>query len=221
MQIDRSTSRRLLLLGAVAVGAGAGIGIGVVSSKPPAAAPEAVTTAAMNANETWPAGARRAADFRLRDQHGAPVTVAGLRGRATVVTFLDPVCRNLCPVEARALAAVVRRLAARAPNVVAVSVNPGADTAANFRNDAREWHLPPSWRWATGSKEALARVWRDYGIAVQTQTKHLAGVTVHEVAHSEEAYVLDAEGFERALFLFPFRAIDVERTVRSLTPTGR
>ena len=139
-----------------------------------------------------------------------------LRGRPTVVTFLDPVCRNLCPVEARTLGAVVRRLGARAPNVVAVSVNPGADTAANFRSDAREWNLPAAWRWATGPPAALARVWRDYGVAVEVQTKRIAGVTVHEVAHTEEAYIIDANGFQRALYLFPFRAVDVERTIRSL-----
>jgi hypothetical protein len=53
------------------------------------------------------------------------------------------------------------------------------------------------------------------------QTKRLAGVTVHDVLHTEEAYVLDARGFERALFLFPFRASDVERTIRSLTAARR
>jgi len=175
----------------------------------------------MRPDETWPAGARRAADFHLRDQHGAALSLGMLRGRPTVVTFLDPVCRNLCPVEAHALGAVVRRLGGRAPNVVAVSVNPGADTMANFRSDAREWRLPANWRWATGSRAALARTWRAYRIAVQVQTKRIAGVTVHEVAHSEEAYVIDANGFQRALFLFPFRAADVERTIRSLRRARR
>jgi cytochrome oxidase Cu insertion factor (SCO1/SenC/PrrC family) len=215
MQIDQATTRRLLLAGALVAGAGAGIGIAVASSSG-TSAPKAVAPPPMRADETWPAGARRAAGFRLRDQHGAPISLDALRGRPTVVTFLDPVCRNLCPIEARALGAVVRRLGAQAPNVVAVSVNPGADTVANFRSDAREWRLPATWRWATGSHAALARVWHAYRIAVQVQTKRLAGVTVHEVAHTEEAYVIDAHGFQRALFLFPFRAADVERTIRSL-----
>jgi protein SCO1 len=215
MQIDQAMTRRLLLAGALIVGAGTGIGIAVASSSRPSSH-ASLSSPAMRADETWPGGARRAAGFRLRDQHGAPITVAALRGKPTVVTFLDPVCRSLCPVEARTLAAVVRRLGARAPNVVAVSVNPGADTVANFRSDAREWRLPATWRWATGSHAALAPIWRAYGIAVQVQTKRIAGVTVHEVAHSEEAYVIDAHGFQRALFLFPFQAADVERTIRSL-----
>jgi protein SCO1/2 len=220
MQIDQTTSRRLLLAGAVIVGAGAGIGIAVASSNR-ASSPATAASTAMRPDKTWPAGALRAPAFRLRDQYGALVSTAALHGRPTIVTFLDPVCRNLCPVEARTLGAVVRHLGATAPNVVAVSVNPRADTDANFRSDAREWRLARSWRWATGPQAALARVWRAYGIAVQEQTTRVAGVTVHEVAHSEEAYVLDADGFERALFLFPFRAIDVERELRSLTSERR
>src|SRR5579862_2694570 len=215
MQIDPATTRRFLLAGALIVGAGAGIAIAIALSRP-SASPAAGPPAPMGPNEVWRTGARRAADFHLRDQHGAAISLGMLRGRPTVVTFLDPVCRNLCPVEARTLGAVVRRLGSRAPNVVAVSVNPGADTAANFRSDAREWNLPPAWRWATGPRAALARVWRGYGVAVEVQTKRIAGVTVHEVAHTEEAYIIDANGFQRALFLFPFRAGDVERTIRSL-----
>ena len=134
-----------------------------------------------------------------------------------IVTFLDPVCRNLCPIEARVLASVVRRLGADAPRVVAVSVNPGADKAANFRADAREWHLPTAWRWATGSHAELAPVWRAYGVAVQEQTRRVAGVTVRDVAHTEEAYVVDRQGTLRALFVFPFHAADVEQALRQLS----
>ena len=135
------------------------------------------------------------------------------------MTFIDPVCRNLCPLEAAALGKVVRDLGSHAPAVVAVSVNPATDTAANFRADARAWRLPPSWRWATGSQAELARVWRSYGIAVQTQTKRVAGVTVRNVIHTEGSYLIDAQGFERALFLYPFHAVDIERELERLAAT--
>jgi hypothetical protein len=39
---------------------------------------------------SWPAGRRRAPVFRLRDQLGRPVSLAGLRGRPVIVTFIDP-----------------------------------------------------------------------------------------------------------------------------------
>jgi methyl coenzyme M reductase gamma subunit len=44
----------------------------------------------------------------------------------------------------------------------------------------------------------------------------VAGVSVRDVAHTEAAYVVDAQGYERALFVWPYRAEDVARTIRSL-----
>jgi len=39
---------------------------------------------------------------------------------------------------------------------------------------------------------------------------------VRNVIHTEGSYVIDAQGFERALFLYPFRAADVERELEHL-----
>jgi cytochrome oxidase Cu insertion factor (SCO1/SenC/PrrC family) len=203
----------IVLAAAVALGAAVGIAVAIASS---GGSKSAVITRAPDA--AWPAGRRPAPKFRLLDQADKPVSVRALRGKPVVVTFIDPVCRNLCPLEAAALGKVVRDLGSRAPAVVAVSVNPWADTNANFKADARAWQLPSSWRWATGSRAGLARVWRSYGVAVQVQTKRLAGVTVRNVIHTEGSYVIDARGFERALFLYPFRAADIERELEQLRP---
>ena len=135
----------------------------------------------------------------------------------TIVSFIDPVCRNLCPLEAKELTRVVTDLGSAAPAVVAVSVNPPADTASAFRQDARVWKLPRSWRWGLGPERTLAHVWRDYAIGVQVQRKTIAGVTVRDVVHTEAAYVIDARGDERALFVWPYRAADVEKVVRSVS----
>ena len=193
------------------LGAAVGIAVAIASSS---SSKSSVATRAPDA--TWADGRRPAPAFELRDQRGSPVSIRALRGKPAVVTFIDPVCRNLCPLEAAALGKVVRDLGSNAPAVVAVSVNPWADTRANFRADADEWRLPPSWRWATGSPAALARVWRSYSIGVRVQTKHLAGVTVRNVIHTEGSYLIDARGFERALFLYPFRAADIERELEQL-----
>jgi cytochrome oxidase Cu insertion factor (SCO1/SenC/PrrC family) len=205
--------RSIVLAAAVALGAAIGIAVAIASE---GSSKSSVVTRAPDA--TWRAGSRPAPAFHLRDQRGAPVSVEALRGKPVVVTFIDPVCRNLCPLEAAALGKVVRDLGSRAPAVVAVSVNPWADTNANFKADARAWQLPSSWRWATGSRAGLARVWRNYGVAVQVRAKRLAGVTVRNVIHTEGSYVIDARGFERALFLYPFRAADIERELEELSP---
>ena len=59
-------------------------------------------------------------------------------------------------------------------------------------------------------------MWHRYHIAVLPTTKKVAGRTVHDVAHTEGSYVIDAKGYERALFLWPYRASAVTRVLRSL-----
>ena len=203
---------RLLLFAATAVvGAGIGVAAAVRSTHGSGAA------AASASYASWAARARPAPAFSLRDQSGRALTTSGLRGRVTIVSFIDPVCRNLCPLEAKELTRVVTDLGAAAPAVVAVSVNPPADTAGAFRQDARVWKLPPSWRWGLGPASTLAHVWRDYAIGVEVQRTTIAGVTVRDVVHTEAGYVIDARGDERALFVWPYRAADVEKVVRSLS----
>jgi cytochrome oxidase Cu insertion factor (SCO1/SenC/PrrC family) len=210
------TARTRWLLLAAALAAGALIGLGFALVRPRASS-SPTANPPTRPDATWAAGARRAPAFRLRDESGRPISLRSLRGRPVILTFIDPVCRNLCPLEARVLSDAVQSLphSASAP-IVSVSVNPWADTRANFALDRQKWRLGPSWRWAVGSYRQLAAVWRDYHIGVQVQRKVFAGIAVHDVAHTEGAYVIDADGFERALFLYPFRADDVAQVVKNV-----
>ncbi len=170
---------------------------------------------------TWAAGARPAPDFRLVDQSGSPVSVSGFRGRPLIVTFIDPLCRNFCPLEAKQLNTLVRTLpASQRPAIVAVSVNIYGNARANLLQDVAKWRLVPEWRWAVGNPHQLAQVWRRYQIGVLASTKKIAGVTLHEITHTEAAYVVDRKGFERALFLWPFKAQDVSSVLRRIAPAA-
>ncbi len=167
---------------------------------------------------TWAAGARRAPGFRLVDDRGAPISLDQFRGKPVIVTFIDPVCRTLCPLEAKELnRAVAATPPARRPVIVAVSVNPWAHSRANFLHDQREWRLVPQWRWAAGRYAQLAPVWRSYKIGVLAKKKVIVGVTVRDVSHTEASYVLDRDGYERALFLYPFRGRDVAAVLSRLS----
>ena len=204
----------LLLTGAVVI-------VAFLLARPTSSAPPRTVPVADEAGATWPARTLPAPDFRLRDQNGDSVSLARFRGRPVIVTFLDPLCRTYCPLEGRRLNRVIQRFpAATRPVVVAVSVNVDGNSRANLRTVTKKWRLVPQWRWAVGSESQLARVWKRYHIGVLVQTKTLAGVTVHDVVHTEAAYVLDASGYERALFLWPFSADAVERTLRGLTPSA-
>ena len=199
----------VLLLG-VAVGA-------AIFALRPSSQPAAVPSVAGGPDLSWAAGVRRAPGFALTDQAGKAVSLAAYRGRPVIVTFIDPLCRNLCPLEARVLNDVVRGLpAASRPAILAVSTNVYGNARVNLLQDVRKWTLVPQWRWAVGGGAQLAPVWKDYQVQVLVTTKKIAGVTVHEIAHTEAAFVVDSAGYQRALYLYPFRAQDVERTLRAL-----
>jgi cytochrome oxidase Cu insertion factor (SCO1/SenC/PrrC family) len=183
----------------------------------------ATTTSAVPVSDvpaaTWAAGELRAPDFRLADQSGAPVSLATLHGRRVIVTFIDPLCRDFCPIEAQHLNDVVSAFPpASKPAIVAVSVNIYGNAHATLMLDARKWKLVPEWRWAIGHPSELSRVWAAYHVQVLATTKTVAGVKVHTIGHTEAAYVIDSKGYQRALFLWPYRADGVVRTLRTLTP---
>ena len=168
---------------------------------------------------SWSAGQRSAPGFVLRDQRGRRVSVAAYRGRPVVVTFIDPLCRNLCPLEAKVLNDVVGRMpSAQRPEILAVSVDvyAGADRRANLLQDVHSWRLVPQWRWAVGSPAQLAAVWRRYGVGVKVTTRRIEGRTIDYITHTEAAFVVDGSGHERALFFWPFYPQDVQRTLRQL-----
>jgi cytochrome oxidase Cu insertion factor (SCO1/SenC/PrrC family) len=201
----------VLVLAAVA---GALLLIGSPSKATPMAqaAPVAAAPAA-----TWTAGERRAPGFSLTDQNGEPVSLTALRGRPVIVTFIDPLCRDFCPTEAQHLNTVVRSFPASSkPAVVAVSVNTAGNTRPILHEDEQKWELVPQWSWGIGTPAALARIWRAYGIQVLVSTQTIAGVKLRRVVHTEASYVIDRNGFIRALFVWPYSAKGVVSTLRSL-----
>jgi len=168
---------------------------------------------------TWPAGRQPAPGFVLHDQTGRPVSLAAYGGRPVIVTFIDPLCRNLCPLEAQVLNQLERQLPApQRPAILAVSVDvySNANSRANLLQSIRQWHLVPQWRWAVGRPSQLAAVWKRYEIGVSVVTRRIAGTTIHYITHTEEAYVIDATGHERALFVWPFYPPDVKRVLARL-----
>ncbi len=167
---------------------------------------------------SWPAGARPAPDFSLRDQDGRRVSLSAYRGRPVILTFVDPLCRNLCPLEAHLLNHVVGQLpAAQRPAILAVSVDVFADKRSDLLQDFSKWELVPQWHWAVGRKAQLAAVWKRYQIGVSVVTKRIAGTTINYITHTEAAYLIDASGDERALFLWPFYPADVVSELHKIT----
>lgn len=211
---------RWALVAAVALAAIAAVSLAFVlrgTSAPAAQTHQTQMPASSAAAATWAAGKQRAPEFNLRDEHGRPISLGALRGRMVLVTFIDPLCRDFCPIEAQHLSDAVRSTTGEKPTIVAVSVNTAGNRADILRVDERKWDVVPQWRWAVGNEAALTRVWHAYHIAVFATTKTVAGVRVRNVVHTEASYLIDRNGYERALFLWPYTADAVTKALHATT----
>ncbi len=136
-----------------------------------------------------------ASPFRLTDQHGRPVTLASLRGKAVLLTFLDPVCTSDCPLIAQEFKAAGAQLGGADGQVelVAVVANPtyyGIQFTQAF--DQQEGlSTVPNWLYLTGPLTQLQQIWAKYGIDVQDLP---AGAMS---AHNDLAFVIDRAGIIR------------------------
>ena len=133
--------------------------------------------------------------FHLTDQQGQPVSLASLRGKVVLLTFLDPVCTSDCPLIAQEFRQADQMLgsSARQVELVAIVANPlyyQRDYTLAFD---RQEHLAelPNWRYLTGTLPQLRQVWQQYAIAADILP---AGGMV---AHSDVAYVIDSAGRTR------------------------
>src|SRR5580698_6178815 len=130
--------------------------------------------------------------FALTDQNGRTVTLASLRGKVVLMTFLDPVCTSDCPLIGEEFKETGVLLGSQDKNVdlVAIVANPTYRSVAFTRAFDREDGLTsvPNWLYLTGSLSALSQVWRDYGVSVQNLP---AGAMS---AHNDLAIVIDKNG---------------------------
>jgi cytochrome oxidase Cu insertion factor (SCO1/SenC/PrrC family) len=136
-----------------------------------------------------------AANFTLTSQDGRQVSLASLRGKVVLLTFLDPVCTTDCPLIAQEMRSADALLGGKAGDteLVAVVANPTYNSIAYTRTFTSEEGLgrTPNWLYLTGSLSQLKAVWHDYGIEVENLP---AGAMT---AHNDLAFVIDARGTVR------------------------
>jgi cytochrome oxidase Cu insertion factor (SCO1/SenC/PrrC family) len=118
----------------------------------------AVAGAAVPVNQPAPG-------FRLVSQRGQPVSLASLRGKVVLLTFLDPVCPD-CLTIARELKGASAMLGGQARRVELVAIAAGSTHIAPvfIRAFDREGGLTaePNWLFLTGSIGQLQQVWTRY-----------------------------------------------------------
>jgi cytochrome oxidase Cu insertion factor (SCO1/SenC/PrrC family) len=135
------------------------------------------------------------APFRLTDQYGRTVTLASLRGKVVLLTFLDPVCTTDCPLIAQEFkeAGTLLGAQARQTELVAIAANPtyyGTQFTQAFTRQ-EGLNTVPNWLYLTGPLTRLRNVWNQYGVDVENLP---AGAMA---AHNDLAFVIDRDGILR------------------------
>ena len=195
-QAVRRSAAAASIQSVAAVGA---IGLIVLGAAPMAAAqasPVADTILAQSidgssAPENYPAPG-----FSLTDQHGRTVSLASLRGKVVLLTFLDPVCSSDCPLIAQEFRQAGQLLAAntRQVELVAVNYNPLDTQVSYIQAFDRQEGLDgvPNWLYLTGTPAQLQQVWQHYGV-VPAEILPAGSM----VGHGDYAFVLDRSGHLR------------------------
>ncbi len=139
-----------------------------------------------------------ARNFRLTDQNGRPLSLTELRGKAVVLTFLDPVCWLQCPLQAQDMRLMLRYLPASARKnvaLVAVATNPAVHSLASVRAFDQEQGLGEMKNWyflTSKSLPALQKVWQHYYVDVSAPRDGM-------VDHSQVFYLIAPNGQVRYL----------------------
>jgi protein SCO1/2 len=126
----------------------------------------------------------------LHNFTGQSVSLARLRGRAVLVTFVYTHCPDVCPIIVSNLAAAQRGLGpeARRVKILAVTVDPKRDTPPDIRTYLRARDALGRMDYLLGSTSQLHRTWKDWDVAVSTSPNRLTN------GHSSIIYGITASG---------------------------
>jgi cytochrome oxidase Cu insertion factor (SCO1/SenC/PrrC family) len=139
--------------------------------------------------------------FRLVDQNGASRSLEDFRGKVVVLTLLDPVCTDICPIYAYHYRLAYQALGQDAARValLAFNANDEKTSVEDMMAATRKWGVDeiPSWHFLTGSPDALRAVWKAYGMMASGPPKP---DRPDEKQHSPSIYVIDQAGQRRWYF---------------------
>jgi protein SCO1 len=135
--------------------------------------------------------AKQAPPIELRNYLGQPVSLSEYRGKAVLVTFLYANCPDVCPLITSNLRVALNMLGRgdSQVQVIAVSVDPRGDTAANVARFVRAHGMAGRMQYLIGSGSELARTWSAWGVG---STQEVGQPNL--VSHSALVYGVSASG---------------------------
>jgi protein SCO1 len=165
------------------------------------------------ASGTWLPQPKELPDFRLTDISGAPFTLADLAGEPSLVYFGFTRCPDVCPATLLKLAQIVRVAGIRGLRVVFISVDPQRDTPPVLALYVHAFD--PSFQGLTGDPQAIARVAREFAVAINRVELPGGDYTMD---HTAAVFLLDARAHEVAIFTPPFEVAAFAADLKRASP---
>ncbi|SEN55184.1 protein SCO1/2 [Sphingomonas gellani] len=147
------------------------------------------------------AGAAIGGPFAMVDQNGRAFTDRDLAGRYRIMYFGYTSCPDVCPADAQAIGAGLKRMEAddpaRAKRIVPVfvSVDPARDTPAVLKPFVGAFH--PRMVGLTGTTAQVDAIAKAYAVWFERQKPNAEGAYL--VNHSRQTYLMDPNGQPLAL----------------------
>lgn len=166
----------------------------------------------------------RAYDFQLPDAEGRAVSLAALRGKVVVLTFLYTHCPDYCPLVADEIGKLHAQLGPLGDRVafVAVSVDPSGDTPDAVRGFLQAHHVDGVLTYVRGTGMQLRPVWAHYFVASDAQDGISAShAAASAIGHTSIVYVIDPEGQVRVFLPANFDPKDLLTDIRLLAKNSR
>jgi len=139
-------------------------------------------------------------DFSLPSSAGAPIGLADLRGKPSLIFFGFTNCPDVCPLTMADFKQAKEALGADGErvNYVLISVDPERDTPEALARYVAQFD--PAFVGLQGDEATLRRIGRDYGLYSQRQPPAADGS--YSVDHSSAIYLADAEGRLRVVYSY-------------------
>jgi len=126
--------------------------------------------------------------LRLTDQHRSPFDLAGLRGRAVIVTFAYAHCEAVCPMIVHEIRSARRAAGRDDIPLVVVTLDPWRDVVPRLSTIADQWELAGDDRVLSGGIEEVNRALDAWG--VQRTRDEATG----QLDHVPLTFIVDRDG---------------------------
>lgn len=143
---------------------------------------------------------RMAPEFSMVDSQGHPVSLADLKGKVWIASFLFTRCTLGCPQVAESIKALQDRLKDRKDLLfITFTVDPDRDDAGELNHYATHYGADPArWLFLRGDKPSLDKLVTDgFQMAISRDDSKPTG---EDITHPLKLVLIDREGFIRSRF---------------------